>query len=204
MANFILAKKIKMSQLFDEQGRVIPVTLVQAGPCFVTQVKNLEKDGYQAIQFGFEKIEKANKIKKTMKDKAFRYLREFREGKKRPQAEEKEIKVGDKIDVSLFQIGEKIRVRGLSKGKGFAGAVKRWGFVDKAKAHGAKDMRRLGSIGSRFPQRTIKGKKMAGRMGSRGTTVKNLKIIKIDKDNNLLFINGALPGKKGALLEIRS
>lgn len=196
---FILGKKIQMSQIFDEKGKVFPVTLVEAGPCFITQIKNQEKDGYESIQIGFEKITKKSRIKKTMKGKEYKHLKEY----KILKPETYNLKLKDQIDVSMFQELDKVNVCGTSKGKGFAGAVKRWGFKDKAKAHGAKDMRKLGSTGSRNPQRVIKGKKMPGRMGSDRTTVKNLRIMKIDKDNNVLAIKGAIPGKRGTLLEIR-
>jgi len=192
---FILGKKLRMGQLFDEKGAVIPVTLIEAGPCYVLQKKNKEKDGYEAIQVGFEKIEKQNKIKKTQKGKEFKYTKEFREGKN--------YKVGDEILASVFKEGDKASISGITKGKGFAGGVKRWGFVNKAKAHGVKASRRIGSIGSRFPQRVIKGRKMPGRMGGNRVTISNLKVIKVDEKNNLIAIKGAIPGRKGALLEIR-
>jgi len=196
MMKFLLGQKLGMSQVFDEKGKRIPVTLVEAGPCVVTQVKTKEKDGYQAIQLGFKKIEKEKKIKKPMRKKPFRWLREFKNG---------EYKLGDQIDVSVFQEGKKVKVSGISKGKGFQGAVKRWGFKGRASAtHGTKhEHRTLGSIGSSFPERVIKGKKMPGRMGNERTTVKNLEIVKIDKENNLLAVKGAVPGVKGTLLEIR-
>lgn len=191
---FILGKKIEMSQMFDEKGRVVPVTLIEAGPCFVTEVKTREKDKYQAIQLGF--VKKAKKIKKTEKGKEFKYLREFKDGDN--------FKKGDEINASVFQEGDKVKISGISKGKGFAGAVKRWGFKGKSSAtHGTKhEHRTVGSIGSRFPQRVVKGKKMPGRMGSERTTIKNLKIVKVDKDNNLLMVKGAVPGSRGTLLEI--
>jgi len=201
-----------MSQVFDEKGKRIPVTLVEAGPCVVTQVKTKEKDGYQAIQLGFKKIEKEKKIKKPMRKKPFRWLREFKGEEDLSSSfpfatarEDGEYKVGDQIDVSVFQEGKKVKVSGISKGKGFQGAVKRWGFKGRASAtHGTKhEHRTLGSIGSSFPERVIKGKKMPGRMGNERTTVKNLEIVKIDKENNLLAVKGAVPGKKGTLLEIR-
>jgi len=192
---FILGKKIEMTQIFDEKGNVVPVTLIEAGPCQVTQVKTKEKDGYQAIQIGFEKIEKAKKIKKTMKGKEFKYLREFKNG---------ELKVGEQILATVFKEGEKVNVSGISKGKGFAGVVKRWHFKGQFKTHGTKEKwRSPGSIGQRWPQRVIKGKKMGGRMGSDRTTVKNLKIAKIDPENNILAVRGAVTGHKGTLLEIR-
>ena len=190
-----------MSQIFDEKGNVVPVTLIEAGPCQVTQVKTNEKDGYAAVQVGFKKIEKKNppfthsKIKKPMKKTPFKWLREFRNG---------EYKVGDKIDVSIFEEGDKIKISGISKGKGFQGAVKRWGFSGRNATHGVKhEHRTLGSVGSSFPERVLKGKKMPGRMGAERVTVRNLKIVKVDKDNNLLAVRGAVPGNKGTLLEIR-
>jgi large subunit ribosomal protein L3 len=194
---FILGKKLKMSQVFEpEEGRVIPVTLIEAGPCIVAQIKNQDKDGYGAVQIGF--ISKTKKIKKTEKGKEFRYLREQKTENK------EQYKVGDKLDVSIFQEGDKIKISGISKGKGFQGGVKRWGFAGRGASHGVKhEARAIGSVGSRFPQRVIKGRKMPGRMGSDRVTVKNLKIIKIDKENNLLTVKGAVPGPKGSLLEIR-
>lgn len=184
-----------MSQVFDDKGNVIPVTLIEAGPCYVTQVKTEDRDKYGAAQIGFKKIEKEKKIKKTLKTKPYRFLREFRGG---------EYKAGDKIDASVFQEGDKVNISGVSKGKGFQGAVKRWGFSGRNATHGVKhEHRTLGSIGSSFPERVIKGRKMPGRTGFERTTVKNLKIVKVDKDKNLLAVKGAVPGPKGVLLEIR-
>ena len=195
----ILGRKLEMSQIFDDKGNVIPVTLIEVKPCQVTQLKTKETDGYEAIQIGCEEIKKAKKIKKTMKGKEFRFLREERTDG------EKKLKVGDKIDTSLFKEGDLVNVSGISKGKGFAGVVKRWHFRGQFKTHGTKEKwRSPGSIGQRWPQRVIKGKKMAGRMGSDRTTVKNLKVAKIDPENNILAVKGAVPGKKGTLLEIRS
>jgi len=194
---FILGLKFGMSQIFDERGDQIPVTLIEAGPCEVTQIKTKEKDGYQAIQVGFKKIEKPKKIKKPQVQKPYRYLREFKNG---------EFKMGQKIDVSIFQVGDKVKVSGISKGKGFAGAVKRWGFKGRLSVtHGTKhELRTLGSVGSSFPERVVKGKKMPGRMGYARVTVRNLKVVKVDPQNNILAIKGAIPGRKGTLLEIRS
>jgi len=185
-----------MTQIFDEKGNVIPVTLIGAGPCWVSQIKTKEKDGYNGAQIGFEKIEKENKIKKTMGGKPYRHLREFRNGGEG-------LKVGDEIKVSIFEEGGNVKISGISKGKGFAGAVKRWSFSDRAKVHGHTDMRRIGAIGRRFPQRVIKGKKMPGRMGTERVSVKNLKVAKIDPENNILAVKGAVPGRKGILLEIK-
>ena len=201
---FLLGHKIEMSQMFDEKGKVIPVTLIKAGPCFVTQIKNEKDDGYESIQIGFEKIEKKNKIKKTMKAKEYKVLREYRARAENPKSEIRNPKPGDKIDVSVFEKGEKVKISGISKGKGFAGGVKRHGFKTRAKAHGSKDMRKIGSTGARWPQRVIKGKKMPGRMGTERISVKNLEIIKIDKENNMLAIKGAIPGHRGTLVEIKS
>lgn len=187
-----------MSQIFDEKGDQIPVTLVEAGPCKVLQIKTKGKDGYQAIQLGCSP--KKRGIKKTEKGKEFRYLKECK-----LKEELKDIKVGDEINVSIFQEGDVVKISGLSKGKGFTGAVKRWGFKGKLSAtHGTKhEHRTLGSIGCSFPQRVTPGRKMPGRMGFERITVKNLKIAKIDKENNLLAIKGALPGGKNTLLEIK-
>jgi large subunit ribosomal protein L3 len=194
---FILGKKLGMSQIFDEKGNVVPVTLVEAGPCQVLQIKTKDKDGYEAIRLGFEKITKKKKIKKPQGKKPFRFIREFKNNIQ-------EYKVGKKIAASIFREGENISVSGTSKGKGFAGAVKRWGFSGRGASHGVKhEARTLGSVGSSFPERVIKGKKMPGRMGSERVTVKNLKVVKVDPENNLLAVKGAVPGRKGTLLEIR-
>lgn len=200
-----------MTQIYDEQGNVVPVTLIEAGPCYVLQEKTNEKDGYTAVQIGFQKIEKKNKIKKSMKGKEYRYIKECRiEDSK----EKGEIKIGDEINkfvsvgaeikVDVFQEGDKVKISGVSKGKGFQGAVKRWGFKGKLSAtHGTKhEHRTLGSIGMSFPERVIKGRKMPGHMGAERVTVKNLKIAQVDSQNNLIAIKGAVPGHKGALLEI--
>jgi len=194
---FILGKKIGMSQIFDEKGNRIPATLVEAGPCQVLQVKTGEKDGYQSFQIGF--VKKARKIKKTEKGKEFTIIREM--GKR--GISDNDLKTGDLIDVSVFKEGDKVKISGVSKGKGFQGAVKRWGFSGRGATHGVKhEHRTLGSVGTSFPERVIKGRKMPGRTGGERTTVKNLKIIKVDKENNLLVMKGALPGAKGTLLRI--
>ena len=195
---FILGQKIGMSQIFNEKGNVMPVTLIEAGPCIVTQVKTKEKDVYTAIQIGFKKL-KEKKIKKPQKQKPFKYLREFR-----GNIDISKYKVGDNVDVSIFKEGDKVSVSGISKGKGFAGVVKRWGFHGRPRTRGTKhEERGPGSIGAATPSRVIKGIKMAGRMGGERVTVKNLKIVKIDKENNLLAVKGAVPGRRGTLMEIR-
>jgi large subunit ribosomal protein L3 len=194
--NFILGKKIEMSQMFDEKGRVIPLTWIEAGPCVVLQIKNKEKDGYEAVQVGFEK--KSKNIKKTEKGKEYKYLKEF------PIFNSQfSMKVGDKIDVSIFKEGDKVKVSGISNGKGFQGVVKRWGFRGASKTHGTKHMwRKPGSIGATDAERVFKGKKMAGRMGGEKVTIKNLEIVKIDKEKNLIGVKGAVPGRRGTVVEL--
>lgn len=197
---FILGKKLKMSQIFDKEGKAIPVTLIEAGPCQVLQIKTKEKDGYEAIQIGFEKIKKAKKIKKPLKQKPFQYLREFR-GK---DLKIEDFKIGQKIDLSIFKEGDLVSVSGISKGKGFAGGVKRWGFAGRPATHGTKhEERTIGSAGSSTPAHVVKGRKMPGRAGGERVTVKNLEIVKVDLKNNILAVKGAIPGPKGSLLEIR-
>lgn len=179
---FILGHKIKMTQLFDENGKVFPATLVLAEPNSVEMVKTEEKDGYKAVQ-----------VLSGKQKKEFR-LEDLGEWKK-----------GDKVDVSVFEEGNKIQVSGISKGKGFQGVVKRHGFHGGPRSHGQKHSEREGgSIGATGPQRVFKGKKMPGRMGGDRVTIKNLKVLKIDKENNEILISGAVPGKRGTLLEIRS
>ena len=174
-----------MSQIFEEDGTVVPVTVVSAEPMKVTQIRTLEKDGYEAVQFGSG----------TKKGK----VRHFKENRGKSESQ-----VGDPVDVSIFNLGDKVKENGISKGKGFQGAVKRHGFHGMPASHGHKHVKRhVGSIGQRFPQHTLKGMRMAGRMGGDRTTVRGLKIIKIDKENNFLAVKGAVPGRKGTLLEIR-
>ena len=192
---FILGKKIEISQIFDEKGKVIPVTLVEAGPCFITQVKTKDKDKYESVQIGYEKL-KEKKITKNKKSRPYRYIKEFK-------ADILKYKIKDKIDLSIFEEGENIKIAGISKGKGFQGGVKRHGFHGADASHGTKhEERKIGSIGSAFPQRVIKGRKMPGRMGTDRITIKNLKIVKIDAEKNIMAIKGAVPGHRGTLLEI--
>ncbi|PCI20863.1 50S ribosomal protein L3 [Candidatus Wolfebacteria bacterium] len=199
---FILGQKQNMTQYFDEDGNAIPVTLISAGPVVVTQVKTIEKDGYSAIQVGYQnqKKERVNKPQLGhFKGKGpFKFLNEF------SITDKDDLKVGDSVDVSVFEQGDKIRVSGISKGKGFQGVVKRHGFHGGPRSHGQKHSEREpGSIGATGPQRVFKGTRMAGRMGSDRTTVKNLKVVFVDKENNTMLIKGALPGRRGTLLEIR-
>lgn len=202
---FILGLKLGMSQIFDEKGNVVPTTLIEAGPCVVVQIKTKEKDGYSAVQIGFGEAKKVTKaiaghFKKLEK---LLFLREFRGDESK--IDDRELKVGDKIDVSVFQEGDLVKTSGFSKGKGFAGVVKKWHFRGRPATRGTKhELRTPGSVGTSFPQRVIKGKKMPGRMGFERVTVKNLKVVKVDPKNNLLALKGAVPGSKGTLLEIRS
>jgi len=193
---YILGKKIEMSQMFDDKGNIVPVTLISAGPCVVLQKKTKDKEGYDSLQIGFVKILKKSKVKKPMKGKEYKYIKEARD--------EEGAQVGEEINVSLFKEGDKVNVSGMSKGKGYQGGVKRHGFHGRNATHGAKhEERQIGSVGQRFPQHVIKGRKMPGRMGYDRVTVKNLKIIKIDSENNLIVLKGAIPGHRGTLLEIR-
>jgi large subunit ribosomal protein L3 len=194
---FILGRKIGMSQIFDEKGNQIPVTLIEAGPCEVLQIKTKDKDGYDAVQIGFQKL-KERKIKKTQQKKPFKYLKEFK-------GDISKFKVVDVVDASIFKEGDRVSVSGISKGKGFAGVVKRWGFHGRPRTRGTKhEERQPGAIGAATPSRVVKGIKMAGRMGQGRITLKNLKIVKVDKKNNLLAVKGAVAGRRGTLLEIKS
>jgi len=184
--------------MFDEKGKLVPVTLVVAGPCYILQKKNKEKDGYEALQVGFKKIEKKNKMKKSMKGKEYRYIKEER------IVGEDKTNVGDEVNLSMFKEGETVKITGMSKGKGFQGGVKKHGFSGRNATHGVKhEHRTIGSTGCRFPQHVMKGRKMPGRMGYDRIAVKNLKIMKIESEENLLIVRGAVPGVKGALLEIK-
>jgi len=196
---FILGKKIEMSQVFKEDKKVVPITLIEAGPCFITQIKTDEKDGYQSVQIGFEKL-KEKKVKKPQKNTPYRFTKEFRN----KELDIKNYKLGQVIDVSVFKEGDRVKVSGISKGKGFQGGVKRWGFAGRCASHGMKhDLRKIGSVGAAGPERVFKGKKMPGHMGYERITVKNLEVIKVDKENNLIAIKGAVPGHRGSFLEIR-
>lgn len=208
MVEGLIGKKIGMTQSFDEEGNVIPVTVIKAGPCTVIQKKTKEKDGYSALQLGFVEERPAKKASKALlghlkKSKAapIKLLREFRFD---DQEQVEEVKEGDQFFADIFQEGEKVHVVGTSKGKGFAGVVKRWGFRGGKASHGSMFHRAPGSIGaSAFPSRVVKGKRLPGHMGQRRATVRNLTVIQADKEHNLLVVKGAIPGAKGGFLLIK-
>lgn len=187
-----------MSQVFNAVGKVIPVTVVLAEPMKVTQIKTIEKDGYEAVQLGSGQSRRISKPRQGHL-KELGSLADLREWRGKA-----EVKVGEVVDVSKFAEGEVVKVSGISKGKGFQGAVKRHGFRGMPASHGHKHVtRHVGSIGQRFPQHTLKGLRMAGRMGGDRVSVRGLTIVNIDKDKNLILVKGAVPGRKGTLLEIR-
>ena len=199
----LFAKKVGMTQIFDEKGTILPVTILKTGLCQISQIKTVNTDGYNAVQvaYGEEKLKKINKPilghLKKMGDKGFKSFGEFRVSK--PE----EFKLGQVIKVDTFSVGQKVRVTGKSIGKGFAGNQKRNNFSRGPMTHGSKNHRAPGSIGAgTTPGRVIPGKKMAGRLGGSKVTVKNLEIIKIDSKENLLIVKGAVPGKPGNLLSI--
>ena len=202
MKKAILAKKVGMTQIFNEAGELVPVTVLQAGPCVVTQVKTTENDGYEAVQVGFEDIREKlfNKPVKGMFDKAGvsykRYVREFKlEG---------EYSVKDEIKVDVFEAGDKIDATAIAKGKGFQGAIKRHGQSRGPMAHGSKYHRHAGSNGScSTPSRVFKGKKMPGHMGGKKVTTQNLEVVRVDAEKNLLLVKGAVPGPKKSLVTIK-
>ncbi len=198
---FILGKKLGMSQVFEEDGKVVPVTVVEVEPNVVVQVKTKEQDGYEAVQIGTG-TRKAKNIKKPQKGH-FKDLGNFQHVKEVRGSNE--LKVGDKFDASTFTIGDKVKVTGVSKGKGFQGVMKRHGFHGMPFSHGHHHVaRHAGSIGQRFPQHTLPGMRMAGRMGHDQVTTRGLKIVRVDVENGLLAVKGAVPGNRGQLLIIQS
>lgn len=202
----LLGHKVGMTQIFDEDGLVVPVTIVQAGPCYVTQIKTEQTDGYNSVQIAYDDVKEKSitKARKGVFEKAKvqpkRHLKEF------AVAEGEELKIGDELKADLFQAGETVKISGISKGKGFQGTVKRYNFSGGQKTHGQSDRERApGSLGQgSTPSRVFKGHKMAGRMGSDRITLKSVRVVRVDADNNLLFIQGSLPGAQNTLLEIRN
>ena len=184
---FILGRKLGMSQIFKEDGTVIPVTVIEAEPNIITQIKTKDKDGYEAVQLKSGKRKRETKINRQ------------------PADDSQQLNIGNAISVSIFSEGDLVKVSGLSKGKGFAGVMKRHGFHGMPHSHGHHHVaRHAGSIGQRFPQHTLKGMRMAGRMGGVKATTRGLKIIKVDAENNLLAVKGAVPGNKKGLVIVQA
>jgi large subunit ribosomal protein L3 len=209
MKKAIVGKKIGMTQVFTDDGRLVPVTVVEAGPCKVVQKKTTESDGYEAVQVGFDTYAENRAKKLVNKPMAghfkkadvapTRYLREFR------LDNVAELEVGNELTVAQFEAGEKIDVSGITKGHGFTGAIQRWNQHTGPMAHGSKYHRGVGSMGANSdPSRVFKNKHMAGHYGVERVTIQNLEIVKVDAERNLLLIKGAVPGPNGALLEVRN
>lgn len=204
MKKGILGKKAGMTQIFDEKGNVVPVTVIEAGPCVVVQKKTVENDGYSSVQFGFEDQpdRKVIKPRKGHFEKAGvapkKYLREFK------LEEADQMNVGDIVKADVFTVGDRVDVTGTSKGKGYTGSIKRWGHHTLRATHGTGPVgREVGSMGSSTNlSRVAKGKKMAGQMGNERVTVQNLDVVKVDVENNLIALRGAIPGPKGGLVII--
>ncbi len=201
MKKAIIGKKLGMTQLFDNNGNVVPVTVIEAGPCVVAQKKTTENDGYEAVQIGFGDL-KASKVNKPMKGHFAKgdvapkkVLREFR------LEDTSELNVGDIIKADVFAEGDAVDVRGTSKGKGYAGVIKRWNFGRLKESHGTGPVHRHGgSLGVIDPARVFKGKKMAGHLGHERVTVQNLSVVKVDAEKNIIAVKGAVPGPKGGIV----
>jgi large subunit ribosomal protein L3 len=201
----LIGKKVGMTQIFDDEGRAVPVTVVEAGPCPVVQVKTAETDGYAAVQLGFgaQKEIRASKAEvghaaKAGVEAAPRLLREF------PVTEGEEYELGQTITVEVFEAGDSVKITGTSKGRGFQGVVKRYGFRGRPATHGHPMSRIPGSMGpGTDPSRVIKGKKLPGRMGGHRVTMRNLEVVKVDAERNLVFLKGAVPGAKNSYVLIR-
>ena len=205
MQKGLIGRKVGMTQIFDEEGKVIPVTAIEVGPCTVTQIKTVEQDGYTAVQLGFGEV-KERKLNKPelghlSKNKLVpkKYLREFRldsvEG----------MKVGDELKADVFAVGDKVDVQGTSKGKGFQGVIKRHGQSRGPMGHGSMYHRRPGSMGpTSTPGRVFPGKNLPGHMGVETVTIQNLEVVKVDLDKNVILVKGSVPGTKGAILKVKS
>ena len=201
----LLGKKIGMTRIFKDDGQMIPVTLIQAGPCPIVQLKNTEKDGYQAVQLGYLEAKEKHTNKpmsghfKGAGVKPMRFLKEFR------GIVAEDLKVGDELKVDIFNIGDRLDVTGFTKGRGFAGVIKRHSFHGHKASHGTHEsFRGPGSIGAcAYPGRVWKGKRMAGRYGNERQTVRNLEIVRLEAEKNLIMLKGAIPGPNGGLVELR-
>ncbi|MBQ3229796.1 MAG: 50S ribosomal protein L3 [Clostridia bacterium] len=205
MKKGIIGRKLGMTQLFDEKGKVIPVTVISAGPCVVVQKRTNEKNGYEAVQLGFSDIpeRKLNKPQKGVFEKVEvsfkKYLKEFR------LDDSASMNIGDVITADTFEVGEKVDITGITKGHGYSGAIKRWGLHRLRMTHGTGPVhRQSGSMGVIDPAHIFKNKKMAGQYGNEQVTMLNLEIVKIDPDNNLIAVKGAVPGAKGGIVYLRS
>ena len=203
MPKGILGRKIGMTQVFDDRGHIVPVTVIQAGPCFVVQQRSKERDGYEAIQIGFGEA-KERRVSRPLKGQfgrskvsPTRFLREFR------VEDSSSYELGQKLGADLFAAGDWVDVIGRSKGKGFAGAIKRHGFRRGPMSHGSKYHRGVGSLSPRDGARVFKGRKLPGHMGAERVTVLGLKVVDVDPDKNLLILRGAVPGPRGGLVSIR-
>ena len=205
MQKAIIGKKVGMTQIFDESGKVIPVTVIEAGPCVVTQKKTTEKDGYNAVQLGFEDVKESKLTKpelghlKKAEVALKKHLKEFRVEKAA------EMNVGDEIKASVFTVGDKVDVTGISKGHGYAGVIKRWNFQRLKETHGSGPVARHGGSNGACssPSRVWKGLKMAGHLGAEKVTVQNLAVVKVDAENNLIAVKGAIPGPNGGTVVLR-
>ena len=210
MKKAIIGKKIGMTQIFDEKGNVIPVTVIEAGPCVVSQVKTLDTDGYEAIQLGFEAVAQTKKGEyKANKPE----LGHFKKNDLQPKKHLKEFrledisgyKIGDTVTADIFAAGEKVDVTGITKGHGYTGAIKRWNLHKLRMTHGVGPVhRQSGSMGVIDPARIFKNKKMAGQWGNEQVTIQNLSVVKIDAEKNLIAVKGAVPGAKGGIVYLRS
>lgn len=216
----IIGRKVGMTQIFDENGSALPVTVIEAGPCYITQVRTEERDGYTAIQMGFDEISAkrngASRLNQPLRGHLRRAelleegidlpdLRVLREFRLKNGADAADLEAGAKVTVDVFEQGDMVDIVGTSKGRGFAGTIKRHNFNRQPKTHGQSDRERApGSIGqSAYPGRTIKGMRMSGRMGNDRVTIKNLKVVVVDAERNLLAVRGSVPGAKGGIVVIR-
>ena len=206
MKKAIIGKKVGMSQIFDESGRVIPVTVIEAGPCVVIQKKTVEKDGYSAVQLGYEDVKEsklskpeAGHLKKAGTDLK-KILREFK------LDDAASMNVGDVVKASTFEVGDYVDISGVTKGKGYAGVVKRWGQAVQTHTHGVGPVHRsVGSMGANTdPSRVMPGKKMPGHLGSEAVTIQSLEVVKVDESLNMIAVRGAIPGPKGGIVSVKS
>ena len=201
MAKGLLGKKIGMTQVFDENDNMVPVTVIEAGPCVVTEKRTVERDGYQAVQLGFEDIKERKLTKPELGQfkknglSPKRYLVEFRNF-------DQDIEIGDEVTVDIFEEGELVKVQGVSKGKGFSGNIQRWNHSAGPKTHGSHFHRAPGSIGAVDASRVFKGQKMPGRMGHDKTTVHNLEVVKVDPERKVILVKGSVPGPKKTIVSL--